>query len=383
MRIDRYRKNLNLRKSGKYPGIPLFNIYPKLGRYIPSLPREITIAHFGSTGSGKTQWHKRFCLNIALAHYTKKINTKPLFMLNLLEESIEEYEDSLVVMLYYDMFKSSILDGKIKKISRLKLNSYENDILTDDEFKRIKEKVSPLLDILLKEYFILEDNIYNPYGIYSKVRDISRKLGTHTYTKLYEDDNLNDITWEEYNKLPKDIKKKYKWKSYTLHNDELYPWVITDHVARLQKENDKTLHETLSDWSFTYCRKNMSKNWKFNVLNILQQTVYSENKTYSYKNELNWESLKPSLADIDTNKLIAQDHHIILGLFNPYRYASFGKVDGIDLDKSNGKYRSTKILKNRIGIDQIEIPWYFDGTVGDWKEINWQELDNFYKMCNI
>jgi hypothetical protein len=51
-RINRYRKNLDLRKEGKYPGIPLFKVYPKLGRYIPSLPREIMLIFFGSTGSG-------------------------------------------------------------------------------------------------------------------------------------------------------------------------------------------------------------------------------------------------------------------------------------------------------------------------------------------
>ena len=151
----------------------------------------------------------------------------------------------------------------------------------------------------------------------------------------------------------------------------------------MNPEKDKTLHQTLSDWSFIYGRRNMSKNWKWNIINIMQSTVYSETKTYSYKNELNWEALKPSLADIGDNKMVAQDHHVVLGGFNPYRYSSTGKIDGIDLDKSNGRYRSTKILKNRIGIDQVEIPWYFDGMVGDWKELNWNELDNFYKMCNI
>lgn len=83
------------------------------------------------------------------------------------------------------------------------------------------------------------------------------------------------------------------------------------------------------------------------------------------------------------NKLVAQDHHIVLGAFNPYRYSSTGIIDEIDLERSNGRYRSTKILKNRIGIDQVEIPWYFDGTVGDWRELNWDKLDIFYKLCNI
>lgn len=382
-RIDRYKKNLDLRKDGKYPGIPLFKIYPKLGKYIPSLPREVTMIFFGSTGSGKTQWHKRLCLNIAIQHHLGNINTKPLFILNLLEESIEEYEDSLITMLYYDIFRKEILRGEMKKISKLRLNSYTEKTLHDDEFKRIKERVSPTLDILLGKYYRLEDNVYNAYGLYKNARNISYEIGTHYYTKLIQSDSLPDITYKEYNKLHKDIQKKYKWQKYSLTDEDVHPLVITDHIARLSPEKGENPHETLNNWSFNYCRKNMSKNWKWNVLNIMQQTVYSENKTYSNRNELNWEALKPSLADLDTNKIVAQDHHIVLGAFNPYRYASNGEVDGIDLSKSNGRYRSTKILKNRIGEDQIEIPWYFDGQVGVWKELNWKELDKFYKMCNL
>lgn len=382
-RINRYRKNLDLRKEGKYPGIPLFNIYPKLGRYLPSIPREVMILLYGATGSGKTQFHKRICLNIAMAHMNGKINTKPLFIKHLLEESIEEYEDSLISMLYYDHFREDILRGKTGKISRNRLNSYEKDILTEEEFKKIKEIVSPVIDKLLKEYYILEDGIYHPYGLYDHVRSISYDIGTHYYTKLHKEDSLPDIDIHQYNELPDTIKKKYKWSRYKLYNNDLYPVVVTDLISRLNAEKDKTVHQAISDWSFQYCRKILSKNLKFTILNVGQQTVYSENKTYSYKNELNWEGLKPSLADLGDNKQIAQDHHIILGLFNPYRYASFGKVDKIDLDKSNGRYRSTKILKNRIGIDQIEIPWYFDGTVGDWRELNWENLEEFYRICNI
>lgn len=382
-RINRYKKNLDLRKEGKYPGIPLFDIYPKLGKYLPSIPREIMLIYFGATGSGKTQWHKRLCLNIAMAHYTGKINNRPLFILNLLEESFEEYEDSLITMLYYDMFKSSILKGDIKKISKLRLNSYDRDLLTDDEFKKIKEKVSPLLDVLLKEYYDIEDNIYNPYGLYVRTRNISRKIGTHWYTKLMIEDDIPDITYNEYKVLSKENKVKYKWKRFELEDDNLHPLIITDHIELLSAESGKDKWQSIRDWSFEYCRKQLSKNLKFNILNIQQQTVYSENKTYSNTNRLNWEALKPSLADLAGNKVIAQDHHIVLGGFNPYRYASFGKVDGIDLDKSNGRYRSTKILKNRIGTDQIEIPWYFDGTVGDWKELDLNNLEEFYRICNI
>lgn len=385
-RIERYTNNLNLRKEGKYPGIPLFNIYPKLGKYIPSLPREIMMIFFGATGCGKTQWYKRLCINIALAHRRGDINNKPLFVINLLEESIEEFEDSLITMLYYDYFKKDIIAKKLNKISKLKLNSYSKDILTDDELKKIKEVISPVLDELLATYFVLEDSIYNPYGIYRHARDISNQIGVHTYTKLYKDDTIPDISLKEYSAIKisnPQLYERYKWGSYTLIDNNIHPIIITDHIAKLSNEKENTPHQTLSDWSFNYCRKIISKNWKWNVLNIMQQTVYSENKTYSFKNELNWENLKPGLSDVGTNKEIAQDHHVILGAFNPYRYASNGTVDGVDLAKSKGRYRSTKILKNRIGEDQIEIPWYFDGAVGAWNEISLKNIDAFYQMCNI
>jgi hypothetical protein len=317
-----------------------------------------------------------------MMHYKGLINTKPLFILNLLEESREEYEDSLIAMLYYDMYKSDILKGEKSKISKLKLNSYSEDILTEDEFKKIKDEVSPLLDILLGTYYNIEDNMYHPFGLYKRTRDISHKIGTHYYIGL-EDNTLPKLNDVRYNKLSKENKKKYKWNAYSLHDDNMYPLVITDHVELITPEKGKDKWESMRDWSFEYCRKQLSKNLKFNVLNIMQQTIYSETKTYSNQNKLNWEALKPSLSDLAGNKVIAQDHHIVFGGFNPYRYASNGTIDGIDLAKSQGRYRSTKILKNRIGEDQIEIPWYFDGAVGEWKELNFDKLQQFYNLCNI
>ena len=52
-RIERYAKNLGLRKEGKYPGIPLYLAYPKLGKYIPAIPKETMLLLYGSTGSGE------------------------------------------------------------------------------------------------------------------------------------------------------------------------------------------------------------------------------------------------------------------------------------------------------------------------------------------
>jgi len=380
-KINRYRKNLLLRKKGEYPGLPIFPFFPKLGRFIPSLPRETMLLIFGATGGGKTQFWKRLSLNLALQHHLKKTNTRPLFIVNLLEESYEEFFDSIVVMLYYEMFKSAIHTKNRRIIDKLILNSHSKELLTDDELKDIEEKIIPFAENIIKNYYRIDDNTYNAFGLYKRAREYSYKLGTHYYIRL--DEQGITLTFDEYSKLPKKKQAEYKWNRYEQKDKDIFPIVITDHVSRLHPEKEKTLHQTISDWSFNYCRKNISKNWKWIVWNISQQTVYSENKTYSYRNELNWEALKPSLSDIGDNKLLVQDHHISLGIFNPYRYASNGEIDGIDLEKSNGRYRSTKILKNRIGEDQIELPWYFHGAVSDWSEINLKKIDKFYERCKI
>ena len=63
--IERYKKNRELRIAGKYPGLPLYLIYPKLGKYIPSLPREVMLLIFAATNGGKLK---------KVATTSKKIN---------------------------------------------------------------------------------------------------------------------------------------------------------------------------------------------------------------------------------------------------------------------------------------------------------------------
>ena len=383
-RIERYKYNLEVRKSGKYIGLPLFKIYPKLGKFIPAIIPELTMIVFAASGNGKTQFYKRMILELAKAHKEGKINSKPLFLINLLEETKDEFEDSLVGMLYYDKYKKDIFNKKIKKISKLKLNSYTEEFLSDEELLRVTS-ISNDLDSILADYVILEDNIYNPTGLYYKVRDISRTIGTHYYTHLIPKDtlNLDYISHTEFSELDKIEQLNFKWSHYTKNDPDVYPVVITDHIARLYPENGESLRETMAKWSFEYCRKQISKNMQFSVINIMQQTVYSESKSYSFKNELNIEGLKPTLADLGDSKTVAQDHHVVLSIFNPDRYMTDGDVDGIDMARANGRYRSVIINKNRIGPDQAEIPFYFDGQVAAWNELDKSNIDTFYIIAKI
>ena len=378
--IGRYKKNRDLRLEGKYPGLPLYLIYPKLGKYIPSLPREVMLLIFAATNGGKTQFWKRLALEMCKLHYNNKVNTKPLFIVNLLEESIEEFEDSLVVMIYYDYYKKDISEKKFKKINKLKLLSYTEEYLTEEEFERV-QKIIPLVRKFIDLYFNLEANIYNAFGLYKRVRDIARNIGTFYYEPLLEASTLPKITYKELIKLPKVKQEEYKFSSYQINDEELFPIVITDHLELLSPEKGEDKWTSMRNWSFEYGRKQISKNFKFNVINILQATAESQKKEYDYKGNLNFEKLKPSLDAISANKVIAQDHHVVFGVFDPYRYAVTGLVDGIDLGKTEGQYRSNTILKNRIGPNQREIPMYFDGSCSIWKEIDENNLDEFYKLC--
>ena len=310
-RIKDLQEKSNLRKSGKYDGIPLWESFPRLGEFLPSIPKGRMLMISANSGIGKTQAWKGIFLTtlIDFVETHQNCGFKPKFLLFLLEETRDEFIDSLLSIMLYRKFKLIIDPSTLNSEYRTYLS---DDIL--DKLRLIQSDVSKILD-----YLIIEDSVYNPTGAYKMCRKKSHEWGTHYMKKLYNDSN-EFITHEEYETLTPNQKLSWKYSHYTPNDPEQMVIVICDNMNIFTEESGLSRHETMSRWSRDYCRKQMSKHWQWTIINIVQQSAESEKQQFDYRGGSIVNKLKPSLDGLGNNKEIARDHLVILGLFAPARY---------------------------------------------------------------
>ena len=96
--IERYKINQKLRLEGKVIGYPFYLTSPKLGKFIPAIPKGKCIHILANTNVGKSQFMRWYFIVAPFLVY--KLNPdakfKPRFIIFLLEETYEQLYDSLV-----------------------------------------------------------------------------------------------------------------------------------------------------------------------------------------------------------------------------------------------------------------------------------------------
>jgi replicative DNA helicase len=343
--IKRYENNINRRDSGIYDYIPIFHVLPRFSKYFPGLLRGTNIIISAGTGVGKTQFVKFLTLltpylfNKVAEH---KIKYKVLYFA--LEESKEEIVDSLIAAVLNEVYG---LDLDVYS-----LNSYTEKALNPDVILKIKHCENVIAEIL--ENVDIIDTINNPTGIYKYCREVSNQLGEHHFVDKIFIENGEEI-----------LRKVY---SHYTPNDETQVLVVVDHLSLLEEEKDATTTaDAMKRWSYNYARRQITKHWKWTVINVQQQMAATEEAEY-YKNRVNVNKVKPTLYGLADNKRTARDAHQILFLFAPDRF-EIEEYMGFDIASMRDNFRSCILGKNRYGISNVEIPLEFSGAKIRFKEL--------------
>lgn len=329
-------------ENGKVNNLPFSN-FNKLSKHIPGIVRGLYYLITASSGIGKSQITKKLFVlepyEFVKNNIDKNIKLKIFYFA--LEESKEEFMLNLISNKLFTDFGISI--------SAIELQSFTNK-LSNDIISKIEDCKEYFKDF--EKYVEVIDNIYNPTGIYKYVENYALNNGTIQYKEI---DNR---------------KIAYDYKA----NDENeFVMVILDHVSLLQEETDpitKSMmnkHQTMSRWSADYCRKKISKLFKYTVINVQQQEAAKEKQEF-YKGNSIESKLEPSLDGLADNKLLQRDAMIVLGLFAPDRYEISTHLKyNISVLKDN--YRSLKILKNRFGKPNLKTGLFFDGKTNTFFEL--------------
>lgn len=243
-------------------------------------------------------------------------------------------------------------NGKLVLDNKMLTSKYRNYILPDDVLSLIKQTEAYFDEFLDTVTFI--DNIRNPFGIYSFVRDYAASAGKQFTKKVKFDSKLENGDVVTIEKEIDDY--------YLPYNKDEYVIIIVDHARLLQPEKGKTLHETIGDLSSNYFLKIRDK-WNYSPVLIAQQAAAQESL-----DNAKFGRLHPTLDGIGTNKEIQQDANLILGLFSPFRhnlpfYPGKSSKDGYDINKFKDHIRFMEILGGRDGGAGTIVPLLFHGAV--------------------
>ena len=372
--IKEVLENKKLREEGKFIGIPLYKIFPKLSTVLPSLPRGSAWMISAASGVGKSKF-ARFIIKSIYSIYKEYINKglnpgfKPKFLIFLTEESKLDLKIAMTSALIkdkynYDLDKLKILSMSLHPLTNLELSYIEG----------VEKELNELIS-----FMDINDTISNPYGIYKYCRNISKQEGIHYYVKLL--DGTDEIDHNKYEKLSKPIKATYKYSHYIPNDKEQYVIVLVDNLNNLTPESKHNgdLRLAIMNWSRDYMVKQLIMHWKWTVINVIQQAMATEQKQFTNRGESIIEKLIPSIAGLGNSKESARDTHIFTGLFKPAKY-NVDDYQNYDTSRAGIglNFISAIFEKNRIGRDSFEIPLFFDGATEKFKELPSPEKANKY-----
>jgi len=370
-RIEDIRRIKEIRDKGEMICIPFYEKFPRLSKSVPGVVKGINYKISAASGIGKTQLTKQLFvilpLDYARNHPESKLKVKIIYFA--LEESQEEFIDSLI---------SAVLAMKHKvRIDPAMLKGLREEYI-DDNLLALIEDCQEEVDYYMN-YIDVVDSTFNPTGLYKRCRSYSEKAGTHVWNEVeFTHTNSEGV-------VTKTTEKVYS--HYEPNDPNEHVIVITDHISLIQGEFDKyknkmlSQHEAMGKWSTEYCNNQISKHWKWTVVNVQQQGQSNESQQFTNTGKSIVEKTYPTLSGLANNLEIQRDDYVILGLYSPDRYG-FEEHMKYDINRFRDTYRCIMVLKNRIGIPNKNIPLLFDGATNRFSELplpnEKTELERYY-----
>lgn len=344
--FDYIKGNKATRDAGGYNSIP-FGI-PSLDKHVPGVMPGVQYEVTASSGVGKTQITKFLFVSQVYKFIKERPETglKIKILYYALEESIIEFMLTLICARLKEVYGITV--------QPLWLTSMGNHHLDDETLQKVAECTEYFEE--LESYIEVIDYISNPFGIYKHARAYARANGRFYYksTEVFPSDG-NDVMFD----------------TYTSNDPKLIMIGITDHMGNLQTEataDTNTLWGAMSKFSAEYCRKNLTKTYRFAWVNVHQQAADKEKQQFTNSGQSIEQKLKPSLDALGDCKVTQRDALVILSLFSPERY-QIKKELGYDISILQDNYRTLSILKNRFGTPNLECGLYFNGAVNVFREL--------------
>jgi len=321
------KERIQAGKEGKYKGLD--NGLGDINKYIYNILKGIYTLIGGLSGAAKTTLMDFMILN-AIA-YAKKNNISLTIFYYCFEIKEETKKLNWLSVHIYQKYKVIIPPQVIGGLDGAKMTEYEAK-LVDAEIEYIEQ--------LFREiHFRFEPT--NPTGIYHELLEHGENTGTYVKEKytLQGEHKSRIIRW-----VPNDP------DSYTL--------VAIDHIALAKREKNYGLKENIDKLSeyFVYMRNicNMS----FLVVQQFNQSLNSVDRM-----KMKGVDLSPQQNDFKDSNNTYADCDVALGVMNPWKM-DFKSYLGYDLSVMKEKFRLVKVIKNRLGRDNVAFGYAFNAESG-------------------
>ena len=301
-----------------------------------------------------------------------------LFVFNCIKQIVDNNLDVRLKIFYFslELSKEEKMLACFANILYIKegLRVAPTDLKSTHSKKVLSQEV---LDIIFKyqEYFdkieeIVEfvDSVRHATGIYDLVRKYAVANGTIYYRDIVIKGEITQVE-----------------DRYEPNDPEEYVMIIVDHIGLIspQKLNGTqlSLHESISLLSSDYLIK-LRNRFNYIPVVVIQQAIAGENIEHKKAG-----ALRPSVANLGDNKLIARDCNMMIGIFSPFKH-EIPEYLGYDVTKFKDNIRFVETIISRDGGAGTICPLYFDGAVNYFKELphsdNKEDLNKVYEfMKNI
>lgn len=340
--IEVIKDNKKQREEGKFIGIPWLSL-PKLSSVIPGIQKRRYIICTAASKVGKTQ-----ITNFLYVYQPLKFKMlNPEKKLKIFYFSLEISKHELLL----GVIANRLYEEYNITVSPENLSSYFKDFVVSDD---LVGKIESLKEYykLFEETVVVYDNIRNPTGIYKTVREYAKANGKFYFkgSEVNPESTLYD--------------------NYKPNDPDADVIVIVDNYNLIVSESGQTKRESIENFSKNYCLK-MRDNLGMTVVGVQQQSGEAEKQQFTFKGDSIVEKLRPTKDGLSESRTTGNDVDLLIGLFAPVKYGipTYPESNGYDINILRDNYRELSIILNRRGGGSINLDLFFNGAVGDFKEM--------------
>ena len=318
--------------SGKFEGLD--NGLERVNDYIFGVQRKTITLIGGLSGCYKTTM-----LDFIVQHAIQDAELKGV-KLNLFYNSFEidklTKQCNWLSVQIFSKYGIIIAPEVIKGLGKNRLTKKQGE-LVDAEIPIIEEMFS-------KVNFKFKAD--NPTGLYNEIWKFFEKRGSFEY----ENYDSNGET-------------KQKIKSYKLNDIDEYNLMVTDHLYLLKKERDYDVKRNIDKFSeYNVDLKNL---FGISFINLQQ---FNQGLSSVDRQKYKGADLSPSQPDFRDTTNPYSDSDVCIGLMCPNKLGMDTSM-GYDISKLKDRMIMFKIIKNRLGRDNIAVGLAVSPKTGTFREL--------------
>lgn len=324
------KERIQAGRDGKYKGLD--NGLGDINKYIYDIQRGTYYLVGALSGAGKTTLVD-YMLLTALEDAKKKGQHVEVFYYSF---EIKEEIKKLNWLSVHIFKKYGII------ISPQAIGGLGEEILSDAQKDLVDSEIDYVEELFNSIHFRFEPT--NPTGIFHELMEFAGNNGKFIKERYESEDGT-----------------KERIVSYTPTEEDSYVLVALDHQSLAKRERNYSLKENIDKLSeyFVYLRNIC--NYSFFMVSQFNQSLNSIDRM-----KFKGVDLSPQQNDFKDSTNPYQDADIVLGIMNPWKM-DFKQYLGYDLSILKEKVRVVKIIKNRVGRDNVAFAYVFNPLAGNFK----------------